>query len=107
MRTWERSGAAQRALDAPGCLRQPTTDLASRRTGWVGGGHATAMPRVAGPAPHRLKTKGDASAYLSVVQADLVRGQYIDPRDGRITVESGAPKLAWPAGKATSDLGQR
>ena len=47
VRTWERSGAAQRALDAPGCLRQPTTDLASRR-GWVGGGRATAMPRVAG-----------------------------------------------------------
>jgi integrase len=41
-------------------------------------------------APTRFRTKADANAYLSVVQADLVRGQYIDPREGKTTVASWA-----------------
>ena len=31
-------------------------------------------------APTTFKAKADANAYLAVVQSDLVRGQYIDPR---------------------------
>jgi integrase len=54
-------------------------------------------------APTRFRTKADANAYLSVVQADLVRGQYIDPREGRITVDAWAKSwLARPGKRAAT-----
>ena len=37
-------------------------------------------------APSTFATKGDASRFLAASQADLARGQYVDPRAGRITL---------------------
>lgn len=37
------------------------------------------------PAPETFATKGDATRYLARVQADQDRGQWSDPRVGRIT----------------------
>ena len=37
-------------------------------------------------APNTFSSKADASACLAIIQADLVRGQYVDPNRGRITV---------------------
>ena len=38
------------------------------------------------PAPETFSTKGDANAWLAQVQTDQARGQFIDPRVGRITL---------------------
>jgi integrase len=54
-------------------------------------------------APTTFRTKADANAYLSVVQADLVRGQYIDPREGKTTVAAWADSwLARPGKRAAT-----
>jgi integrase len=41
-------------------------------------------------APHTFTTKGDASRWLSTTETDILRGTYIDPRAGRLTVEEWA-----------------
>ena len=37
------------------------------------------------PAPDTFASKGDAARWLVMVEADMARGQYVDPRAGRIT----------------------
>src|SRR4051794_28878229 len=37
-------------------------------------------------APHAFETKRDAEQYLATIHADLVRGNWQDPRVGRITL---------------------
>jgi hypothetical protein len=54
-------------------------------------------------APVTFVTKGDASRWLATVEADIVRGHYIDPRSGRITFDEWANQwLARPGKRATS-----
>lgn len=55
-------------------------------------------------APTTFRTKADASAYLAVVQSDLVRGQYIDPREGRTTVASWAESWLGRPGKRAATV---
>lgn len=38
------------------------------------------------PGPHLFRTTGDAARFLSSVQTDMARGQFLDPRDGTITL---------------------
>ena len=48
-------------------------------------------------------TKGDASRFLATVQTDMARGQYIDPRAERLTLEGWAQEwLNRPGKKAAS-----
>lgn len=59
-------------------------------------------------APRTFPTKGDASLYLSTVEADLARGQYMDPRSGRITFWRWAEQwLARPGKRANSVVRDR
>jgi integrase len=59
-------------------------------------------------APRTFPTKADASLYLSTVEADLARGQYMDPRSGRITFSQWADQwLARPGKRADSDARDR
>ena len=37
-------------------------------------------------APQTFSTKSDALAYLSIVEADIHRGAWIDPQSGRVTL---------------------
>jgi integrase len=46
---------------------------------WLDGRHLTA--------PYTFATKADALAFLSVTEADLKRGEWVDPRAGRITFQ--------------------
>lgn len=54
-------------------------------------------------APRTFPTNGEASSYLSTVEADLARGQYMDPRSGRITFSRWVEQwLARPGKRANS-----
>lgn len=54
-------------------------------------------------APTTFRTRADANAFLAIVQSDLVRGQYIDPREGRILVTEWAESwLARPGKRSAS-----
>jgi integrase len=54
-------------------------------------------------APATFKTKADANAFLALTQADLVRGQYIAPREGRTTLAEWAESwLVRPGKRAAS-----
>ncbi|MGH9104943.1 MAG: hypothetical protein ACRDZX_03735 [Acidimicrobiales bacterium] len=54
-------------------------------------------------APRTFPTKGDASRYLATIEADLARGQYIDPRSGMITLSGWADQwLARPGKRGNS-----
>ncbi len=50
-------------------------------------------------APTSFGTKADANAFLATVHADLARGQYLDPKAGRLTVAEWAEKWLGRAGK--------
>jgi len=50
-------------------------------------------------APNSFATKSDANAFLATVHADLARGQYLDPRAGRLTVAEWAERWLDRAGK--------
>lgn len=50
-------------------------------------------------APTSFPTKADANAFLATVHADLARGQYLDPRAGRVTVGEWAERWLDRAGK--------
>ena len=50
-------------------------------------------------APTSFTTKADANAFLATVHADLARGQYLDPRAGRLTVADWAERWLDRAGK--------
>lgn len=51
-------------------------------------------------APHTFQAKADATAWLSTIQADILRGAWVDPRAGKQTFEDYAE--SWLAGR--SDL---
>ena len=44
-------------------------------------------------APETFTTKGDATAWLAQAQTDQARGQFIDPRAGRITLSAFADRF--------------
>jgi integrase len=55
-------------------------------------------------APRTFPTKGDASRYLATVEADLARGQYIDPRSGMVTLSQWAEQWLVRAGKRANSV---
>lgn len=55
-------------------------------------------------APQTFATKGDASRYLSTVEADLLRGQYLDPRAGRVTFAEWADQWLERSGKRRNSI---
>jgi len=55
-------------------------------------------------APGTFSSKADASACLAIIQADLVRGQYVDPNRGRITVEEWSRSWLGRAGKRAATV---
>jgi hypothetical protein len=59
-------------------------------------------------APQTFATKGDASRYLATVEADLGRGQYLDPAAGKMTFSQWADQwLARPGKRANSVVRDR
>lgn len=59
-------------------------------------------------APDTFATKADAARFLSVVEADMARGRYLDPRAGRVTFEEwSADWLARPGKRASSTTRDR
>src|SRR5262245_41868637 len=55
-------------------------------------------------AANTFRTKADDSASLAVGQADLVRGHYIDPREGKTTVASWAQSWLGRPGKRAATV---
>lgn len=55
-------------------------------------------------APTTFMTKGDANRWLSVVEADMARGQFIDPHAGQITVREWAERWLERPGKRPSSI---
>lgn len=55
-------------------------------------------------APITFATKGDASSYLSTIETDLLRGQYVDPRAGNITFATWAEQWLQRAGKRRNSV---
>ncbi len=55
-------------------------------------------------APRTFATKGDAGRYLATVEADLARGQYIDPRLGMITLAQWAHQWLTRPGKRANSV---
>ncbi len=55
-------------------------------------------------APVTFATKGDASSYLSTIEADLMRGHYIDPRAGRLLFAAWADQWLQRPGKRTNSV---
>ncbi len=59
-------------------------------------------------APQTFATEGDASRYLATVEADLGRGQYLDPAAGKMTFSQWADQwLARPGERANSVVRDR
>ena len=59
-------------------------------------------------APTTFPTKTDATRFLAVVEADIARGLYIDPRAGRVTFAEWADRwLARPGKRAASTARDR
>ncbi|MFZ2059285.1 MAG: tyrosine-type recombinase/integrase [Acidimicrobiales bacterium] len=59
-------------------------------------------------APSTLPTKADATRFLAVVEADIARGLYIDPRAGRVTFAEWSDRwLARPGQRAASTARDR
>lgn len=60
------------------------------------------------PGPHLFPTKGDAARFLSSVQTDMARGQFIDPRAGKVTLAQWADEwLALPGKRAATVVRDR
>lgn len=60
------------------------------------------------PADRTFPTKADASLFLSSVQTDMGRGQFLDPRDGKITLAQWSDEwLALPGKRAASIVRDR
>lgn len=55
-------------------------------------------------APATFPTRADANAFLATVHADLVRGQYLDPRAGRITLAQWAETWLERPGKRPATI---
>ena len=45
------------------------------------------------PAPHTFATKADAARWLATVEADQLRGAWIDPQHGKVTFASYADDM--------------
>jgi len=55
------------------------------------------------PADRTFSTKADANQFLSSVQTDMARGQFLDPREGKITLAQWSKEwLALPGKRAAS-----
>lgn len=55
------------------------------------------------PAPQTFATKGDATRWLVVVEADIARGRHVDLSAGRVTLRQWADQwLARPGKRANS-----
>jgi integrase len=55
-------------------------------------------------APTTFATKGHANRFLATMQADLARGQYLDPRAGRITLSEWADQWLSRPGKKPASI---
>lgn len=55
-------------------------------------------------APETFATKTDASTYLAMIEADLVRGHYIDPRVGNISFADWPEQWLQRTGKRRSSI---
>lgn len=55
-------------------------------------------------APRTFATKGDASRYLSTVETDIARGQYLDPRAGQVTFAQWADQWLGRPGKRANSV---
>jgi integrase len=56
------------------------------------------------PAPETFASKGDAARWLVMVEADMARGQYVDPRAGRITFDAWAKEWLGRPGKRANSI---
>ena len=55
------------------------------------------------PADRTFPTKADAARFLASAQTDMARGQFLDPRDGKITLKQWTEEwLALPGKRAAS-----
>lgn len=54
--------------------------------------------------PKTFATKADANAFIATIQADLVRGQYLDPRAARLSVTSWADTWLGRPGKRPATI---
>ena len=55
------------------------------------------------PADRTFPTKADAAQFLASVQTDMARGQFLDPREGKITLAQWTDEwLALPGKRAAS-----
>ena len=55
------------------------------------------------PADRTFPTKADAARFLASVQTDMGRGQFLDPREGKITLAQWSKEwLALPGKRAAS-----
>ena len=55
-------------------------------------------------APGTFATKGDAYRFLATVEADLARGQYLDPRAARLTIADWANEWLNRPGKKSASV---
>ncbi|MGH9057823.1 MAG: tyrosine-type recombinase/integrase [Acidimicrobiales bacterium] len=55
-------------------------------------------------APQTFATKTDASTYLAMTEADLMRGQYIDPRAGNVSFADWSGQWLQRAGKRRNSM---
>lgn len=55
-------------------------------------------------APTTFATKGDANRFLATMEADLVRGQYLDPRAARLTLREWATEWLDRPGKKPASI---
>ena len=55
-------------------------------------------------APGTFATKGDAYRFLATVEADLARGQYLDPRAARLTIADWANEWLKRPGKKSASV---
>jgi integrase len=62
-----------------------------------GGGRRVTVPKT-------FATKADANAFIATIQADLVRGQYLDPRAARLSVASWADTWMGRPGKRPAPI---
>jgi integrase len=55
-------------------------------------------------APDTFATKGEAGRFLATVETDMARGQYLDPRAGRLTLSTWVEEWLGRAGKKPASV---